>query len=88
MGRWTVGRDCSFSHMLKDCRIMLEEFKMLSSCQLRHGGTADANVHSQAVQQSQSPRQTGDSSVLFCKVSFPPVYIPELFNAVSAIPEA
>jgi len=37
---------------------------MLSSCQLRHGGTADPSVHSWALQQSQSPRQAEDSSLL------------------------
>lgn len=62
--------DCSsfdFSHILKDCMILLEELKMLSSSQLRHGGTADPGVHNWALQQSQSPRQTEDSSLLFVR---------------------
>lgn len=62
--------DCSnfdFSHILKDCMIFLEGFKMLSSCQLRHDGMADPSVHSWALQQSQSHKQKQDTSLLFVR---------------------
>ena len=71
-----------FSHILKDCMILLGGFKTLSSCQLRHGGTADPSVHSWALQQSE-PQTDRKQFPSFCKVSFLPVYIPELFHAVS-----
>lgn len=38
-----------FSHILNDCMILLEGFKMLSSCRLKHGATADSSVHRQAL---------------------------------------
>lgn len=84
MGKGTDSGDHSsfdFSHILKDRMILLEGFKMLSSCQLRHGGTADYSVHSQALQQSQSHRTGRRQFTSFCKVSFLPVPIPTLFNA-------
>lgn len=52
IGKGTDNGDHSsfgFSHILNDYMLLLEGFKMLSSCQLRYGGREDSSVCSQAL---------------------------------------